>query len=87
MRPRRLRLHARRVGTIIIRVRTFTAIRRVRIMLVELGLLGGTHVRPHRVRRLVRPFVRRPVRLRAPRLVRPAVAGVVVAAAADAGEV
>ena len=58
----------------------FTAIRRVRIMAGELGLLSGAHVRPH--------LVRRPARPPDLRLVQPAVAaGVVAEAAADAGEV
>ena len=56
-----------------------TAIRPVRIMAGEPGLLRGAHVRPHTVRRLGLPRVLQ--------LVQPAVAGVVVADAADAGEV
>ena len=57
-----------------------TAIRRVRIMSGEPGLLRGAHVRLRPVRRLVR--------LRDPRLVQLAVeAGMVAEAAADAGEV
>ena len=56
------------------------AIRRVRIMAGEPGLLSGAPVR-------LRP-VRRPVRLRDLRLVQPAaVAGVEEEAAVDAGEV
>ena len=56
-----------------------TAIRRVRIMSVELGLLSGAHVR--------RP-VPLHVRLHVLQLVLPEeAAGVVVAVAADAGEV
>ena len=83
MRPRRLRLPARRVDTITIRGRMSTAIRRVRIMAGEPGLLSGAHVRL-RVPRLVRPHVR----LRVLRLVRlAAVAGTAVEVAADAGEV
>ena len=58
----------------------FTAIRRVRLMAGELGLLSGAHARLHPVRQLARPP--------GPRLVQPAVAaGVVAEAAADAGEV
>ena len=61
-----------------------TAIRRVRIMAGEPGLLSGAHVRLRIVRRLGLPHVRR----LGPWLVQSAVAaGVVVAAAADAGEV
>ena len=57
-----------------------TAIRRVRIISGELGLLSGAHARLHPVRRLARPPDLR--------LVQPAVAaGVVAEAAADAGEV
>ena len=59
------------------------ALRRVRIMAGESGLLSGAHVLLRIVRRLGLPRVL-PHDLR---LVRPAVAGVVVAAAADAGEV
>ena len=57
-----------------------TAIRRVRIMAGELGLLSGVPVRLRPVRRPVRPHVR----LRVLRLVQPAaVAGTAVAAAGD----
>ena len=56
------------------------AIRRVRIMAGEPGLLGGARVQL--------PLARRPAQLRVPRLVQPAaVAGMVAEAAADAGEV
>ena len=86
------RLHPRRVGTITIRGRMPTAIRLVRIMLGEPGLLSGAHVRLPRVRRPARRRVRHPVRWRVrprgPRLgLLAAVVGVAVAAAADAGEV
>ena len=56
-----------------------TAIRPVRIMLVELGLLRGAHVRLRIVRRLGPPRVLQ--------LVQPVVAGVVEEAAAVEGEV
>ena len=57
-----------------------TAIRRVRIMAGELGLLRGAHVRLRIVRRLGPPRVLQ--------LVQPAVAaGVAVEVAAGAGEV
>ena len=57
----------------------FTAIRRVRIMAGELGLLSGAHVRCP---------VPRHVRLHVLLLVQPAaVAGAAAEAAADAGEV
>ena len=65
------------MDTIIIPVRVFAGIRRVRIMAGELGLLSGAHVLLRIVRRLGLPRVLQ--------LVQPAVAG--VAAAADAGEV
>ena len=61
-----------------------TALRRVRIMAGEPGLLSGAHVRLRLVARPVRPLVR----LRVLRLVPPAaVAGVEEEAAVDAGEV
>ena len=80
MHPRLLRLHPRRVVTIIIRVRAFAGIRRVRIMAGELGLLRGARARLR--------LVRRPVRSRDLLLVQLAVAACMVAeAAAGAGEV
>ena len=58
----------------------FTAIRRVRIMAGESGLLSGAHVR-------LQPVLRH-AQLRVPRLVQLAVvAGVVAEAVVDAGEV
>ena len=68
------------MDTITIRVRTSIAIRLVRIMAGELGLLRGAHVRLR--------LVRRPVRSRDLLLVQSAVvAGVVAEAVVDAGEV
>ena len=57
----------------------FTAIRRVRIMAGESGLLSGAHVRLRPVPRHGPPRVLR--------LIQPAVAGVAAVAAAAAGEV
>ena len=72
------------MDTIIIHVRVFAGIRRVRIMAGELGLLSGAHARLPLVPRLVRPHDPQ----RDLRLVRPAaVAGTAVAAAVGAGEV
>ena len=59
-----------------------TAIRPVRIMLVELGLLSGAHVRLRIVRRLGPPRVRRPVPPHVLRLGLPHVLPVVACAAA-----
>ena len=62
----------------------FTAIRPVRIMAGEPGLLSGAHVRLRLVRRLDLPHdLQRDLRLVQPA----AVAGVVAEAAAAAGEV
>ena len=88
MHPRLLRLHARRAGTITIRVRVSTAIRRVRIMAGELGLLSGAHVLLPVLLPVLLRIVRRLGLPRVLQLVQPAaVAGAVVEAAAGAGEV
>ena len=77
MHPRHL--HPRRVGTITIRGRMSTVIRRVRIILGVLGLLSGAHARPHLVLLLVRP--------RDLLLVRPVAVACAAEVAAGAGEV
>ena len=84
MRPRLLHLRPRRAGITIIRVRMSAAIRLVRIMLGEPGLLSGAHVRLRLVRRLGPPRDL-PHDLQLVQLV--AVAGAVAEAAAAAGEV